>query len=161
LSTIVDSFDCAGRKMSHTVDGLTTDYVYDPGTRLIGQQGTGTWATMAYDPVGNTTLKWNQGQNPMTMSYDPASRLVTQTLGAVVSTYLFDLNGNTSLQVSGGVPTGYAYDKENRMKLVQNSDGTLATNVYSGDGLRRLRQNPADPAPHTIVWDGKDYLGEY
>ena len=159
--TVIDAFDGAGRKTSRSLNGLLTSYVYDAGTRLTGQNGTGVWATMSYDSVGNTTLKWNQGSNPMTMSYDAASRLVTQTLGAVVTTYVFDLNGNTTVERSGGVSTGFSFDKENRMKGVQHSDGSLSTSVYAGDGLRRLRQEPSDAMPHTIIWHGRDYLMEY
>ena len=161
VQTIVDTFDGAGRKTTHVVNGAATTYSYDPGTRLTGQQAASAVATFAYDPTGNTTLKWHQGQYAQTMAYDPASRLVSYTLGAALTTYIYTPNGGISVESASGVRTAYAYDPENRLRKVMHSDGTLSTYVYAGDGLRRLRQEPSYSAPHTIVWDGRDYLGEY
>jgi len=35
----------------------------------------------------------------------------------------------------------------------------VSTYTYSGDGLRRTKQEPGQPL-RTMVWDGSDYLGE-
>jgi YD repeat-containing protein len=92
----------------------------------------------------------------MTMTYDPASRIVTMLQGAAATSYTFDANGNKVLDNLGGVQTGYVFEKENRLTKVTHSDGSISSYTYSGDGLRRTRQEPTDSAPHTIVWDGSD-----
>ena len=58
----------------------------------------------------------------------------------------------------GGVTTQYSYDRSNRMTKVTDSDGSLTTMLYDGDGLRRLKQTSSQRT--TYVWDGSDYLGE-
>jgi YD repeat-containing protein len=166
ITTVVDAFAGNGWKTSHNVvtmtGGLLTNYTNDAKGRLIGQAGAGVTGTFSYDAIDNTLLKWHQGQNAYSMTYDAASRILTLTVGAVNTTYVFDNNGNTTLERSGGVTTGYSYDFENRLKGVQHSDGTLSSYSYSGGtGLRRFRQEPTDSFPHTIIWDGKDYLLEY
>ncbi len=77
-----------GEKLRIPLTVLVTDYVYDPDTRLIGQQGTGNWVTNTYDAVNNTTLKWNQGSNPMSMTYNAAAQIATMVQGAVYTTYV-------------------------------------------------------------------------
>jgi YD repeat-containing protein len=54
---------------------------------------------------------------------------------------------------------GDVYDGENRLLKLTNPGGTVITNTYSGDGLRRTTQQPG-AAVSTIVWDGQNYLGQ-
>jgi YD repeat-containing protein len=63
-------------------------------------------------------------------------------------------------QLGVGAPqTAYLYDNENRLKKIINPDGSFSTYTYSGDGLRRSRQETTGTT-HTQVWDGNNYLGE-
>lgn len=78
---------------------------------------------------------------------------------AAVTKYIFDDAGNMTLEDTSGVQTGYVYDGENRMVKMTASDGSVTTNTYQGDGLRRTRQAQGQ-SPVTYVWDGSDYLGE-
>lgn len=100
-------------------------YLYDPGTRLIGQSGTGVWATTVYDSMGNTTLKWNQWAAPSKIAYDAASWLVTLVVGSRTTIYVFDRNGRGTAGRGCIAATGCSFGKENRMRRVQHSDGLL------------------------------------
>ena len=95
----------------------------------------------------------------MTFSYDPASRITTMTQGAAKTVYTYNAAGNLALEVQGSAQTGYVYDGENRLLKLTQPVGSLITNTYSGDGLRRTTQQPG-AAVSTIVWDGKNYLGQ-
>ena len=100
----------------------------------------------------------------MSMSYDAASRITSMAQGLGTTTYTFDSNGSQIqeyLHLPGGGLTVSAYDYENRLLSVLTPSLTYSTYSYAGDtGLRRTRQEPGDSAPHTIVWDRADYLGE-
>ena len=55
--------------------------------------------------------------------------------------------------------TQYLYERENRLKKRTASEGTIMTNTYDPDGLRRTRQKQGETVV-TYIWDGSDYLGE-
>lgn len=93
------------------------------------------------------------------MAYDAASQLVTMLQGQATTTYTFDQNGNQVTENNAGVIIGYVYDQENRLIKQIASDGSNATYAYSGDGLRRSRQE-SDGVIHTQIWVDGDYLGE-
>jgi len=59
----------------------------------------------------------------------------------------------------GGVNTQFLFDRENRLKKRTDSDGTVLTNTFDGDGLRKTRQKHGETVV-TYIWDGSDYLGE-
>ena len=50
-----------------------------------------------------------------------------------------------------------AYDKENRM-VVHHELATRTTFTYDGDGLKRSERSGASIT--TLLWDGREYLGE-
>ena len=160
VATVVDTYDAAGRKTAQLRDALQTTYVYDNASRLTGQQATGRWATFTFDPVDNVLLKAYQGQLAMTFMYDPASRITSLIQGSAVTNYTYNGVGNLTLEAQGAAQTGYVYDGDNRLLKLTNPDGTVITNTYSGDGLRRTTQQRGK-AVSTIVWDGRDYLGQY
>jgi uncharacterized protein RhaS with RHS repeats len=163
----VDGFAANGWKASHNVvtltGGLLTTYTNDAKGRLTGQQGLSVTATFVYDAVDNTSVKWHQGTNPMTMLYDLANRITTMTQGSAVSSYSFDNNGAQIQEYLPGTGlTVKVFDYENRLTSNLVPSGTRSTYSYAGaSGLRRTRQEKTDAVPHTIVWDGGDYLGEY
>lgn len=73
-----------------------------------------------------------------------------------MSTYTYDNNGNLTLENVGGAITTNQFDRENRLSSV-NASGSLETYTYSGDGLRRTKN---DGVVTTFIWDGNDYLME-
>jgi YD repeat-containing protein len=117
-------------------------------------------ATFSQDSIGNVLGKWYQGSAPITMIVDAASRLVTMQNGAASTAYTYNAAGNQTLENLAGVQTGYVYDGENRLTKITNSDASLVTNAYQGDGLRRTTQQPGGKVS-TMVWVGSDYLGQY
>ena len=157
--TLHDIYDAAGRKSAQFRDGVETDYTYDAASRLTGQQVGSGFATFAYDGSGNPTLKWHQGSTPLTMTYDPADRITTSIQGAAMTTVTFDPNGNRTLENASGSLTSYMFDNENRMTAMTQPNVKIISNTYSGDGLRRSTQQHGGSV-HTMIWDGKDYLGE-
>jgi YD repeat-containing protein len=159
IMTIIDTWDAGGRKSVSMRDGVATTYSYDSANRLTGQQTAGGVATFTMDAGGNELVKWHQGNPPLTMSYDAANRLVSAVFAQATTNFTFDNAGNMTLENQAGAQTGYVYDGENRNVKVTYPDGTLSTYTYSGDGLRRTRQEPGKPVS-TMVWDGSDYLGE-
>jgi len=167
IITIVDAYAGNGWKTSHNVvtmaSSLLTTYTNDAKGRLLGQQGASVYATFSYDAVDNTLVKWHQGTQPMSMSYDAASRITSMLQGAATTTYAFSNSGNMTQEYLPGTGlTVNGYDYENRLLSVITPTGTRSTYAYAGDtGLRRTRQEPSDSAPHTVVWDGSDYLAEY
>jgi YD repeat-containing protein len=161
VTTVVASYDPAGRKLSEFSAGSLATYLYDPKSRLIGQNESSQNVTMQYDAVDNVLVKWYQGNPPLTMSYDRASRLTTSTYAAAVTAVSYDGAGNMTAQNQSGVITGYYYDPENRLTKVQQPDGSLSTYTYQGyNGLRRSNQESAKPI-YTTIWDDRaNYLGE-
>jgi len=95
----------------------------------------------------------------MTFTYDAASRIMSMIQGSATTNYTYNGVGNLTLEAQGAAQTGYVYDCENRLLKLTNPDGTVITNTYSGDGLRRTTQQPST-AVSTIIWDGSDYLGQ-
>jgi YD repeat-containing protein len=89
----------------------------------------------------------------------PANRITSMVQGAATTNYTYNGVGNLTLEAQGAAQTGYVYDGENRLLQLTNPDGTVITNTYAGDGLRRTTQQPGKAAS-TIVWDGQDYLGQ-
>jgi len=79
--------------------------------------------------------------------------------GAATTNYTYNAVGNLALEAQGVMQTGYIYDGENRLTKLTNPDGTVLTNTYGGDGLRRTSQQPGG-AVSTMIWDGSNYLGQ-
>ena len=160
LMTQENTYDPAGNRTVQVVNGVPTTWTYDNDYRLIGQNTANGVATLSYDSVFNTTVMWNQGSAPITMTSDAASRLLTSNLGGVITSYVFDGAGNMISETTGSAATTYSYDGENRLLLTSYATGGPATMTYQGwDGLRRSLQSYTY-GPTTFIWDGSNYMGE-
>jgi YD repeat-containing protein len=95
----------------------------------------------------------------MSFVYDAANRIITMLQGVSMTTYTYDPCGNKTLENLSGSITSYSYDGENRLLVRQDPSGTIITNTYQGSGLRRSTQDTGQ-AVSTMIWDGKDYLGQ-
>jgi YD repeat-containing protein len=126
---------------------------------LTGQQASGRWAILVYDGADNVLVKAYQGQLIMSFTYDAANRITSMIQGSATTNYTYNNVGNLTLEAQGAALTGYVYDGENRLLQLTNPDGTVITNTYAGDGLRRTTQQPGATVS-TIVWDGQDYWGQ-
>ena len=118
---------------------------------------------MRMDDVGNITVKHHQRSSPMSMTFDAASRIVTALVGSVTTTFTFDDNGNQISENNNGALSQWAFDDENKMKKFTDTDGTVTTNTYDADGLRRFKlaeTGGGATVATTFIWDGSDYLGE-
>ncbi len=160
IATTVDAFDPGGRKTSSTRNGIVTTYSNDAINRLLGQTVAGGVATFVYDALGNTLVKWQQGQPPQTMMYNAASQQTTMVYAAATTGFTYDKAGNTIAENTGGAVTGYVYDGENRMAKMTSPAFAVTSFSYTGESpLRRSYQKPG-AAVRTMIWDGSDYLGE-
>ena len=155
-----NTYDPAGNRTVQVVNGVPATWTYDNDYRLIGQSTANGVATLSYDSVFNTTVMWNQGSAPITMTADAASRLLTSNLGGVITSYVYDGAGNMVSETTGSAATTYSYDGENRLLLTSYATGGPATMTYQGwDGLRRSLQSYTYGTT-TFIWDGSNYMGE-
>jgi YD repeat-containing protein len=160
ISTMIDGYDGVGNRVSRLQDGVAISWTHDNNYRLLGQQTAGAYATMTYNAVGSTLVKWHQGQPPQTMVYDSNNAQVTSTSGDVITSFGYDNMGNQTAQNTGPVIRS-SWDPENRLIGISNPDGTLSSYTYQGyDGMRRSAWEPGQ-ALTTFVWDWTSYLGEY
>ncbi len=132
-------------------------WIYDNKYLLTTQQATVAYATLTYDAIDNTLVKWHQGLTPLTMTYDAASRLTTSIQGIAQTTYTYNPAGSETLQNTLGALITSVYDGENRLLTESGSNG-ITMYTYQGDGLRRSAFE-AGKSLVTTVWDGGDYLG--
>ncbi len=159
ISTMVDSWDGAGRKTSSLRNGVIATYTNDAAGRLSGQQKPNQVSTFSYDATDNVLVKWYQAKPPLTMMYDAANRLLIKNYAAATTNVTYDKCGNLTTENQAGAITGFVYDSENRLVKQTEPDGTVMTMSYQGDGLRRTRQKHGEQVS-TFVWDGSDYLQE-
>ena len=148
--TTIDSYDPGGRKTSSTKQGIVTTYTNDAANRLLGQTVAGRVATFSYDPIGNTQVKWYQGQYAQTMTYDVASRLVTMILGAAYTTYTYDQAGNQTTESAGGNRLRLRW----REPLEEGGDSAIR-----GDDILVRRGRTAAELSETRTADKYDRLG--
>ena len=113
--------------------------------------------TYSYDPSGNRLTKVSSGA-VTTLSYDQADRLLTTDDGTTVTTYSWDANGNNTLVQAGASVTTYTWDGENRLTKLALPGGSVVTNTYGSDGLRRKREDGV--ATVKYLWDGSRLLLE-
>lgn len=124
------------------------------------------WATFTYDPAGNLTSKWHQGESPRTFVNDNSNRIRYTEQGSDNITITYDPTGNLIAEFLNGVCTTYEYDQENRLVCVVDDEGKRSTYCYAGglpergEGLRRSAVQSLGEIT-TFIWDGQDYLGEY
>ena len=62
--------------------------------------------------------------------------------------------------VAQGALTTFGFSCENRLVKITSSDGSIVTDTWSGDGLRRTTQQPGENVS-TMIWDkDRNYLGQ-
>ncbi len=134
-----------GNRLTQTIDGITTNYLYDNANRLTSVNG----QTYTWDNNGNLL---NDGVN--TYVYDQANRLVsiTSNQSSVIS-FAYNGLGDRLRQTVDGVTTNYALDLNSGLTQVL-ADGTNsylygvgrvaqydnAMQYFGADGLGSVRQ---------------------
>jgi RHS repeat-associated protein len=159
LSTM--TYDKVGNVLtSREWDGGVTTYAYDNSDQLTKERRSGPNAytrDYSYDGVGNR-LVLKDGAVLTTSTYDAANQLQTQLEGSVRTTLTYDNAGNRTLENVGGVLTTYTWNQENRLTVLQQSNGTVTTLLYSGDG--DLRQRNANGTVLKFLRDGENLVQE-
>jgi YD repeat-containing protein len=158
-TTQVDTYDGVSNRTKRVADGVITTWTYDATYQLLTQQRVGANTTLSYDPVGNISLKWEDGSFPMTFTYNTRNQPTTMIQGGVITSYTHNFVGAMTLENVGGARTTYSYSQRNLLNGAVNSDGTRSTYTYRYDKKRRTAQEPGGSVS-TMIWDGEDYLGE-
>jgi RHS repeat-associated protein len=142
VQTLVDWHPTLDLPVRATFPGLTVDYTYDSGGRLLSRtEADVTTQTLPYPTVGQTrttTYSWNgagqlllvNGPRPVnasgqdditTFTYDSAGNRLTMVnpLGQTVTYSNYDANGNPGQMTDpNGVSTAFAYDALGRINTI-------------------------------------------
>jgi len=140
--------------------GSRVTYTYDENDRLVRERrlpGAPYDHTFTYDGAGNRLTKVDSGVTT-TYAYDASDRLLTEDAAGALTTYSWDDAGNNTLVEAAAGLTTMAWDCENRLRTIQVAGGSVVTNTYDADGLRRKREEDADTV--LFMWDGQRLLRE-
>jgi YD repeat-containing protein len=122
--------------------GDRVTWTYDNINQLINEHRSGSVSyntSFTWDPLGNR-LALNEAGQRTTSAYDAANQLKFADDASGRSTYTFDADGNQQIVLApNGDLTTYAWDYENQLLLVQESDGSRATMSYNAD-FRRVQK---------------------
>ncbi|MFD7779264.1 DNRLRE domain-containing protein [Streptomyces sp. NPDC059753] len=137
----------------------TTDYSYDPASRLT------------------KSVKTGNGAATETYVHDDNANVVSQTVGGVSTTFDYDRNRLLSVTSAGASPANYTYDPFGRQESVTSGGKVIERSVYDGfdhvvesqkaddGGALKSTEYTFDPLDRTAskTADGKttdfDYLG--
>jgi len=141
-----------------TIDGTTTttDYVYDPAGRLIGESTDGVSTSYAYDANGNRThvngvLVGTYDDQDRLNTYQAASyeytdngELLRKTESGVTTTYQYDVLGILrQVTLPGGMQIEYVIDGQNR-RIGKKIDGNLVQGFLYKDQLNPIAELDGD-----------------
>jgi YD repeat-containing protein len=158
-------YDAANRRTLLTLpNGISTEYVYDLGSRLsalVYRNGLTTLGDLqyTYDAAGNRIAiggSWARSGVPDAIpstSYDAAN----QQLAFADVTQTFDSNGNLLTRTDGSGTTTYTWDARNRLTGITGPN--LAAS-FSYDALGRRAVKTINGQDTTFQYDGLDILQE-
>lgn len=155
VSTIVDTYDSAGRKTKQVRDGVTSTYTMDNDDRLTLENRGGNLSSFAYDQDRNLTVLHNHGQNAVTMSHNALGQVVTSIAGSVVTTNTWDNAGRKTLANAGGTLTTFGWDQENRM-VSRARNAEYDAFVYDEANHLRYRHDPTSETPDSLSYNYLD-----
>jgi RHS repeat-associated protein len=173
------SYDLAGNTTSQTVDGTTTNKLYDRNRLLTATQGAST-VDYNYDPFGRTDTVTGGGLTLQRYTYDGfdhiASETKTSASGSNTTDYTYDAFDRKATQTanadtSSAKTTAYDYLGTSKSLVDETVNGTL-TKTYqyapTGERLDQIVHNTdgtEDPTyytydPHTDVQAITDATGK-
>ncbi|MFI1159099.1 DUF6531 domain-containing protein [Streptomyces sioyaensis] len=137
-TTVTQTYDILGRKLSEDINGRTTTWTYDAlGQRTSRRTPSGVRSTWSYDAAGRPTAL-DVGGDRVDFTFDDADREVRRLIGPdLVLSQEWDIAGRLSSQaVTRGADTlqhrAYAY----------RADGHLSGITDSAGGARRFELDP-------------------
>ncbi len=144
----------AGRRISASDSGKTTQYTYDLLGRLAAETTPEGTTSFTYDARGNR-LTSTAGEVTTTYGYDLNNRMLTSAANGVTTTYTYDDNGNTlSAQEGTAAAKQYSYNAANQLTgYTDPAESITAAYTYQPDGLRKSKT--IDGATTDFVWDGQ------
>ena len=154
LSSYSYGYDLAGRRISASDSGKTTQYTYDLLGRLAAETTPEGTTSFTYDARGNR-LTSTAGEVTTTYGYDLNNRMLTSAANGVTTTYTYDDNGNTlSAQEGTAAAKQYSYNAANQLTgYTDPAESITAAYTYQPDGLRKSKT--IDGATTDFVWDGQ------
>ena len=148
ISAICYDYDKTGKITKITYPSQDqVSYAYDGDGRLISVTASSGTTSYQYDNATNNLKKKTLPNGVSTdYSYDLAKRVADvmnkKSDGSIISTYhyIYDANNNiaqeTETTTSGIMTKNYTYDKLNRLKRADYSDGTYEVYTYDAMGNR-------------------------
>ncbi|MEZ9369750.1 RHS repeat domain-containing protein [Shewanella sp. 10N.286.51.B2] len=151
-------YDKVGNRLSQTINGVTTTYVYDTNDRLTQALTQSELTTYSYDDNGNTTVKKTSGPQ-IDYLYDLRNRMVsldaTQANNGVVAQYQYNIDGIRTSKVINGQAVNYLVDNNQAYAQViaeTNDQGSRLKTYLYGDDL--ISQTDAQNQTNTFHYDG-------
>jgi RHS repeat-associated protein len=130
-------------------DDRSESYGYDNLYRLVSAQGSWGQTAWTYSLAGRLLSRTSSiaGQNAPSIAYTAAQPHAPSAIGSRSIEY--DARGRMT---TDGERT-YRFDSADQLVRIETEDGTLQTNVYDGEGTRRVRvEHLADGSERTTVF---------
>jgi RHS repeat-associated protein len=104
------TFDLDGNRLTRTVGGVTTTYVYDRTDELVRQTIGATQKSFSYDAFGDMTTSADAASSLTTYAYDESERLVSITPpSGSAATFTTDALGRNKTRTVGAAVDTYGY----------------------------------------------------
>lgn len=123
------SYDKMGNITSQTFPNETKTYSYDPATNLLTKVVGSSSRNFTYDIYGNIN---NNGRH--NLIYNDAGQLISAAEGQSSKVYLYDAMGQRVQVIDNDGEVEYeVHDRQGRLLLVEEEDGTYRRKVYLGN----------------------------
>lgn len=145
------TYDDVGNRLTNTLGGVTTNYVYDNNDRLLSAGGD----SYSYDGNSNLTRKTGASGNTQ-YAYDEEDRLNWVNKGGVVSQYRYDADGARVERTVGSQVTKFLVDGRNPTgfdQVLEERSAASALNARFTQGSRVLTQTRGGTT-HALLGDG-------
>ena len=140
------SYDAVGNRLSKTVDGAVTSYIYDINNRLTSETTSGDTIIYGYDNNGNQIQKLSSTED-IAYGYNYENRLVSVDDSTSLILYEYDVDGIKTRKSVDGTVTKYLVDKNrDYAQVLEEIDGTgtlMVSYVYGDDLISQNRSGTA------------------
>ncbi|WP_199524821.1 Ig-like domain-containing protein [Pseudoalteromonas sp. bablab_jr011] len=155
------TYDDVGNRLTQTINGETTSYVYDDNDRISSESSGTQNTTYSYDDNGNTLAKTvNNAQ--VQYVYDIRNRMISldaTAVGGGKADYQYNIDGIRIAKTLNGQATHYLVDnnRDYAQVIAESNDlgARLKTYLYGDDLLSQtLTTNASQNTTNTYHYDG-------
>ena len=146
---VVRDTDKAQSDVGSTIQGFETTYAYDALNRCVSST----------DNVANTEQYFYDSRDNLVRAVDAAGHVSGATYDGFnrVTLALADVDGDGLLDFALDAGMSYAWDDNNRLVAVTDSNTNRTTYAYDSRDRRVLATSP-DGTRHTFLWDSRSEL---